>query len=478
MSRFSEYLEQVILRSGMKEKELSKASGFARSYIALMKTGQRVSPDAEKMMKLMYALNLPPYELEEFREEYYRARIGDEAYEREKAVMDFIHSFDNVSNLCIKEHHRYEIPDVKTVNNRMDLERLIKAVIKNEAEKRNGFLHIMMQGTENLFKNILPGVCDSNKELKIEHIVCMEQSGEQRTRNENLYNIKMLKELIPITVFSNSQNYKLYYYYDHVASKYNIGSLLNYMILTSEYLICIDASMTNALVSKEESVRELYEYIFQNNKRNCRQMISYINDEIEMKQYQTEKNEIDDITYSIAQQPCFGVLKVQGLFRKYANYINKKMLFSLEKTIQKNSARINEDNNKHISYCTKEGLKRFAVEGIIDELPRELDGVLDKRDRKYILATLLEMIESNKYELYLLEANIPKELFINVYSESNMIVLYHAENLKTKYILNESSITKTIYESLKSMFKNPKIGSLEMSKIYIRTLIQELERTS
>ena len=45
MTRFSEYLEQVVIRSGMKEKELAKASGFARSYIALMKTGQRVSPD-------------------------------------------------------------------------------------------------------------------------------------------------------------------------------------------------------------------------------------------------------------------------------------------------------------------------------------------------------------------------------------------------------------------------------------------------
>ena len=479
MTRFSEYLEQVIMRSGMKEKDLAKASGFARSYIALMKTGQRVSPDIDKMSKLMYALNLPPYEMEEFKEEYYRARIGDEAYERDESVMDFIHSFNNTSKLYTKEHHVYEIPDVKTVNNRMDLEWLIKAIIKNEAEKKNGFVHIMMQGTGNLLKNILPDVCDSNKELEIEHIVCMEQSGDQKTKSENLYNIRMLRELIPITVFSNSQNYKLYYYYDHVASKYNTGSLFSYMVLTSEYLICMDANITMGMLCKDEAVRELYECVFQKNKRNCREMIHYISNESEMIRYQEEIKEQENITYSIAQQPCFGVLKIQGLFRKYANHMNKQLFSNLQKMVQKNSEIVDEDNHKHISYCTKEGLRRFAIDGVIDELPKEICGILEKRDRKYILMLLLEMIEAGKYEIYLLdekEDGIPKELFINVYSVTEMMVLYLSENLKTRFAVNESSITKIIYESLKNMLKNPRIGTLEASKIYIRKLIQEIEK--
>lgn len=48
MSKFSEHLDKCISNSGMTENQLAKMSGFNRSYIALMKNGQRVSPDTEK----------------------------------------------------------------------------------------------------------------------------------------------------------------------------------------------------------------------------------------------------------------------------------------------------------------------------------------------------------------------------------------------------------------------------------------------
>ena len=56
MSKFSEHLDKCISNSGMTENQLAKMSGFNRSYIALMKNGQRVSPDTEKMVKLLDAL--------------------------------------------------------------------------------------------------------------------------------------------------------------------------------------------------------------------------------------------------------------------------------------------------------------------------------------------------------------------------------------------------------------------------------------
>ena len=125
MSKFSDHLEQGIMSSGMTEKQLAQMSGFTRSYIALMKNGQRVSPDTEKMTKLIQALNLPPYESEELWKEYIRASVGDYVFERDLAVVDFIHSFNNVSDISIKAVHQYDIPDIKTVNNRMNLEYLI-----------------------------------------------------------------------------------------------------------------------------------------------------------------------------------------------------------------------------------------------------------------------------------------------------------------------------------------------------------------
>lgn len=475
MSRFSEYLEKIIIRSGMKEKDLARISGFARSYIALMKNGQRVSPDTEKMMKLMMALNLPPYEVEIFKEEYYRARIGDEAYDRDMAVMDFLQSFNNKSTLEIKAQHSYDIPNIRIIDNQTDVEKIIKAIIGNEACKENGFIHIIMQSEGNILKDVLPEIYENNKSINVEQIVCMEQYSELALREDQLYNIKMLKDMIPTIVFANNQNYRIYYYYNYVASRFNTGKLLPCMILTSEHLLCMNSDLSMGFLTKEQEMKELYEQLFQKNKAECKELILYFENELAMQSYQIEKQDMESVTYSIAQQPCFGILKLDNIVKKYMNRMNRVMLMNLEKMLLKNNQKIIQDNNKHISYCTKEGIRRFAEEGVIDEVPAEIYKFLQKEDRKYILQMLVSMIEEEKCELYFMEdsdCKIPKELFINIYSEQDMLILYLSDNKDSRFIIKESSLTKTFYESLKYMHKNPKACSSEEAVTYIRNIIE------
>lgn len=76
MSKFSEYLEKGIGNSGMTENQLAKISGFTRSYIALMKNGQRVSADMERMKRLLQALNLSLEEYDLIWESYVQERMG------------------------------------------------------------------------------------------------------------------------------------------------------------------------------------------------------------------------------------------------------------------------------------------------------------------------------------------------------------------------------------------------------------------
>lgn len=284
----------------------------------------------------------------------------------------------------------------------------------------------------------------------------------------------MLREMVPTIVFSNSQNYKIYYYYNHVTSRFNTGKLLPCMILTSEYLLCMNSELSMGFLTKEQEMRDLYEKLFQKNKSECAELIAYFDNELIMQSYQTEKQDMESVTYSIAPQPCLGVLKLDSLVKKYMNRMNRTVMMNLEKMLIKNNQKIEQDNNKHVSYCTKEGIRRFAEEGVIDELPAEIYNLLQKEDRKYILEMLVNMIEEEKYELYLLEdadCKLPKELFINVYGEQDMLILYLSEHTESRFIIKESSLTKTIYESLKYMNKNPKICPSEDSVTYIRQII-------
>ena len=80
MSEFSQALECGIYKSGLTENQLAKISGFTRSYIALMKNGQRVSPDTVKLKKLLEALSLSAYEYENIWNAYLKARYGEDTY--------------------------------------------------------------------------------------------------------------------------------------------------------------------------------------------------------------------------------------------------------------------------------------------------------------------------------------------------------------------------------------------------------------
>lgn len=50
MSKFSEHLDKCISNSGMTENQLAKMSGFNRSYIALMKNGQRMMKEVRRLL--------------------------------------------------------------------------------------------------------------------------------------------------------------------------------------------------------------------------------------------------------------------------------------------------------------------------------------------------------------------------------------------------------------------------------------------
>ena len=132
MSEFSQALECGIYKSGLTENQLAKISGFTRSYIALMKNGQRVSPDTVKLKKLLEALSLSTYEYENIWNAYLKARYGEDTYKMHMSAISFIESFGRISTISIKSDFFHDIPDINTINNRMDLEVFVKAVLEQD----------------------------------------------------------------------------------------------------------------------------------------------------------------------------------------------------------------------------------------------------------------------------------------------------------------------------------------------------------
>lgn len=481
MSKFSEYLEQGIMNSGMTENQLAQISGFARSYIALMRNGQRVSKDSDKMERLLQALNLSVEEYDIIWNEYVQMRMGKEQYRKTEAVMNFMENFNQVSNVNIKAQFQYDIPDKLVLKGHIDIEYLIRAIIEKEAMKEQGFVYIMMQpqNSNSILHTFLPGVCKNNGQLLVEHIVCLEKSADTRIENNYLYNIELLKQLVPTVVCCDSDNYKVYYYYDSIASRTRLGSLLSSMIMTSEHLLCFDPTMDHGMLIDDSEAYNMYKTIFEEYKKSCNQMFYQMNMKecLQSGTYYMEKM-LGNICYSIATQPCFAVLRANHLLKRYIKPEYNSYREILEMQMRGNQAWIEKEENKMVSYCSKDGLIRFAEKGEVDEMVPGVYTQSSILDRKKILQLLIEQIESKKHDLYIIEDEkvklLPKLTLVS-FSVSNTIVRYQTSNQFSQHLLQEKSSDRIIFEAMENLMKNPSVLGLEESLEFVKELYHSME---
>ncbi len=478
MSKFSEYLEQGIIRSGMTENQLAKISGFTRSYIALMKNGQRVSRDSEKMNRLLQALNLSVEEYNIIWNEYIQMRMGKEHYQKTEAILNFMQNFNRMSNVKIKAQLQYEIPKKLVLKGHIDIEYTIRAMIEKETMKEQGFVYIIMQPQNSISDTFLPGVCKNNGHILIEHIVCLEKSVDTGIENNYLYNIELLKQLVPTVACSAADNYKVYYYYDSIASRTRLGSLLSNMILTSDHLLCFDPTMDNGIVIDDPSVYDMYKILFEEQKESCNLMFHQMN----MRECLTSgtymKNVRGNICYTIATQPCFAMLKASHMLKRCIKPEYEPLIDILETQIKDNLEWIEKEGKKQVSYCGKNGLIRFVENGEVDELAIGTYEGLNKTDRKRIVQLLIEQIEDKKYELYLIEdetVELLPELSIVSYAVSNTVIRYQSKNQFSHILLQERSSDKIIFEAMEILMKNPSVLSLEESLEFVKELYHGME---
>lgn len=449
MSKFSQCLEKYIMRSGLTENQLAKVSGFTRSYIALMKNGQRVSPDMVKLKKLLEALNLSPYEYDEVWKAYLMARYGDRIYELRTNMISFIESFGRVSKISIKSSFNHDIPQIKTIDNRMDLEYFVKAVIEQEALKDKGYVQMIVQEDFSFLFSILPAICRSKPALRVEHIVCLEGSDIVNLEEQS-YNLKTLGKLLPVLLAGNENGYEIYYYYDKVSSHFSTSALMPYLLLTSDYAINISTNLEYAMVSTDVESHQLFTQLFEDRKKICRKMLEKTSTGASIFEHYSSHRPDTEKVYTIGSQPCFGMFPVDAMVQKYFAAGDEKLMEAIIKVLGRNRETYSA-MQKITSYFTKEGIRRLMAEGLVEELPREIYMPLETQDRKALLKMLIMAIKGGNYEAYMLDSHkfaFPQELWMTAYSFTKVDVIYMSDKTEARFILEEQSLARSIYDFL------------------------------
>lgn len=474
MTDFAKSLEKYIYRSTLTESQLAKISGFNRSYIALIKNGQRVPADMEKVRRLITALNLSPYEYDILWKEYLKARYGEENFELQSQIVNFIEGFEHQPRISIMSNYQHEIPDIKSVNNRMDLDYMVKAVVENEALRENGKLRLIVQSDFEFLFNLLPCVYRNSSKLTIEHIVCLE--GGMAENKGLLYNLKFFGKMIPIILSEKESRYHIDYYYDKVTSHFASSVLMPYVVISSDCVINISVDLNHALISRDVDVIGLYNLLFDLRKRECRPMLHSIGENDEYLELCQEKpKEPVEAVYSIGSQPCFGLLDIESMIFKYINRDRIEAAYQFQKLIQENKRFVSDGKTPIISYFSKVGLKSLMEDGIVKEVPRELYTALEVEDRRKLIEMLIEAIEAGWYTAFLLDDNCisyPENLIITAKEMTSVNIFYLPENNESRFALQEQSLSKMIYDFLADFGKSTYVLSKEETLKYLKNIIR------
>lgn len=476
MSKFSEKLDDAIVASGLTEDDLAKESGFSRGYIAQTRNGQRVPKDNKKMEKLLKALRLTPYEYDELWREYSKNQVGVDVYERNETMIDLIESFGKVSGTFFGVEFNHQVPDVNVIDNSVDLDYIIKAVMEAESVKENGFINIVMQADqESTIRTLLNIIKNNKNQTKIQHILCLEKGYEK----ELLYNVETLKKLIPVAMADKTKNYEIYYYYDILSSHVNSCSVTPYFIVTSEYVLCMSYNMTMGILHKEEKIRLFYQQIFDEIKSKSTVLMKVLNYPVDMLMEYSVLSEMTQRIYTIGIQPCMGIAGMGTYLKKYCKIQDPKLLMLIKKRIVANEDIFKEGKARVISYYTKSGITAFMKEGVIAELPSGIYRKIEPIDRIGFFQGIITKIEEGAYETYLIDdkkIRVPKELYISSADDDSKTGLFYiSEEDGVQIVLNEKTLTKLMNEFLKGLKNSDKVSSKEESEQYLRFLFNELK---
>jgi hypothetical protein len=263
MTRFSEALNKILTQKDISVYNLSQNSGVNRTTIQKMKAGTRLPASEAVVRQLADHLMLTPVEYNDFVRDYRISRMGEENYLRRQYVKEIIESFydsHTVSNVVIESNgsNILHMPsDHEVVNGTYNVKRLIHAVLDNEANKKDGYVHMLTQPDFSYIYECISTIDFNKNHTPITNIISFDNMD---TENTSLYNLRLFKALVPMLF--TCENFEALCVHEYVSSVFNKTSLLPYKIFTSDYCLLISFEQETALIFQRGPVYDIIAHSF------------------------------------------------------------------------------------------------------------------------------------------------------------------------------------------------------------------------
>ena len=483
MTIFADTLRKYLDSKSTTIYNIAKISGVERTMIQHMKAGKRLPSNVSDVQSLAKAMMLNLSETEELIRAYNITHMGEENYFRREHVSKIISGFydmNTASKLILPKGSQDTLEmneTLKEIIGRSNINRIVKALLEMEANKKDGHIKLMVQPEYTYLFDCLTSIDFSTNDTNIEAIIVFDKNEIHKS---TIYNLNILEKLVP-TLFQ-CEVFHPYYIYENVDSLFNKNSFMPYKIITSDYILGISYEHDKALLYNDASMSKLMNETFRKQLSIATPICQTFHPTPEEYLASTFSQEIikpeerEDGTkekiYELFYQPCFPSFCPENILLDRLNkaLIPPEMVEVIKDYFVKIRALYKD---KSVSF-TLEGLKLFMETGRVTEIPDFLYTYLTPPQRLTLLKNIIKSVDDGSFAPCIIKSEkftIPSPICICAPNTHNVIIYYFSPD-KGQFIfhLQELSLVQSFHDFLKSLPDSLLVYSAEESKQLLHTV--------
>lgn len=458
MTLFSTILSEHIKTKNIRIHQLAQYCGVDRSNMYKIINGKRNPGSEELVQKIADFMRLTPTERRELLEAYEITITGYETYYRRKNVQDFISNFSMRKEETFDSSPYFsstldysQFTDTLSINGKTKLNHALYGILALESQKKDRHIKLLFQPDSDDFMDILASISKNKKNLKIDHIICLNNT-DNITSDKRDYNLSCLQKIIPM-YNTCLCDYTPFCYYDSINSHNSNFNLLSSLIITSEYAITFSPQLQYGILFTSKSTLQKFCSIFDELKAETTPIVCKIDSIFTQFEYFNNLNLGEKAGYSFQQEPCVMPMVPLSFPEKYLVSTlpdRKNFVISVKEYIQQKSE-ILKTLSTHFIF-TEEGIRNFLQTGRLSELPDSIYIPIEYSDRVLIMRNLIHACQNNNYVMLRPDAPIANSNLCIYVTVHNGYLLFSSNTKDLVYLnLEEPSLLHAFYDYLSSL---------------------------
>ena len=479
MTLFADTLKKYLETKNTTIYTISKISGVNRTMIQHMKVGKRIPANAADVTAIAKAMMLNPSETAELLRAYHISHMGEENYFRREHVSKIISGFydmNSADELVIPTgvQDMLEMNEaLKIINGQGNINRILKALLEIEANKKSGHIKLMVQPEYQYVFDCLTSIDFNRNNTLVEAIIVFDKNeGHKGTT----YNLNILQKLVPILF--QCEVFHPYYFYDNVDTLFNNTSMLPFKIITSDFVLAVSYEQDKAVLCNSQDMVALTGETFKKSLSVANPICQTFHptpEEYLQSTFLSDEEINAEEVHELFYQPCFPSFCPENILmdRLNTDIIPPEM----QGVIADYFAKIRSKYSSHSISFTLEGLNLFMETGRVTEIPDFMYTYLTPPQRLALLKNIINSVDDGSFTPRIVRSeklSVPSPICICAPSEQKVIIYYFSPN-KGQYIfhLQELSLVHAFHDFLVYLPESSMVYSDEESKELLHSVYEK-----